>query len=65
MVLKYDRPLDYLNSQKGSRVMVKIRGQDQLIVGVLLTFDIHINILIYKDDHSTEFIKGDNIISIC
>ena len=65
MVLKYERPLDYLNSQKGSRIMVKIKGQDELIVGSLIAFDIHINLLIYKDDHSTEFIKGDNIISIC
>jgi small nuclear ribonucleoprotein (snRNP)-like protein len=63
-MINYERPLDFLNSQKGNRVIVKIKGQDKDVVGVLCSFDIHINILIYKDDGSIQFIKGDNLISI-
>jgi small nuclear ribonucleoprotein (snRNP)-like protein len=63
-MINYERPLDFLNSQKGNKVVVKIKGQEKDEVGALISFDIHINLLIYKDDGSIEFIKGDNVISI-
>lgn len=63
-MIKYDRPLDFLNAQKGNKVLVKIKGEEKDKVGALISFDIHINLLIYKDDGSIEFIKGDNVISI-
>ena len=58
-----ERPLDLLNALKGRNVLVRIKDQDVLIKGKLLAFDIHINIVL--DNGKLEFVRGDNIISIC
>lgn len=61
--MKIERPIDFLNELKGHRVIVKLKGSDNLLYGELITFDIHINLLVKCEDGLT-FIKGDNIISI-
>lgn len=63
MVKQIERPLDLLNELKGQIVLVKLKGQDELIRGRLEAFDIHINLIIFTD--KLEFIKGDNVISVC
>ncbi|MCW1301272.1 MAG: LSm family protein [Candidatus Nanoarchaeia archaeon] len=67
------RPLDVLNSAKGTRVMVDLKNGKQL-VGTLLAFDIHINIVLDDAEEIIEnetkrklgkiFVRGDTIISI-
>lgn len=59
-----ERPLDYLNSLKGQRILIKLRGTEVKIIGKLLAFDIHINLVLEKERGIIEFIKGDNILSI-
>lgn len=61
--MKIERPLDFLNDLKGHRVIIKLKGTDNMLSGELITFDIHINLLVKCEDGLT-FIKGDNIISI-
>lgn len=58
-----ERPLDLLNYLKEKNVIVRIKGQENLIMGRLIAFDIHINLVLYTTQ--LEFIKGDNIISVC
>ena len=58
-----ERPLDLLNNLKEENVIIRIKGQDELITGSLIAFDIHINLVIFTTQ--LEFIKGDNIISVC
>lgn len=61
--MEIERPLDFLNDLKGHRVIIKLKGTDNMLSGELITFDIHINLLVKCEDGLT-FIKGDNIISI-
>ncbi|HDN90863.1 MAG TPA: small nuclear ribonucleoprotein [Candidatus Aenigmarchaeota archaeon] len=67
------RPLDILNSAKGKRVLVELKNGKQL-VGVLLAFDIHINIVLDDAEEIFEnetkrklgkvFVRGDTIIAV-
>jgi small nuclear ribonucleoprotein (snRNP)-like protein len=73
MVNGIERPLDLLNNSKGKEVLVQLKG-DKQIVGTLLAFDIHINLVLdnIKEIESGEikrnlglgFLRGDTIIFI-
>jgi len=73
MVNGIERPLDLLNSSKGKEVLVQLKNDVQL-VGTLLAFDIHINVVIdnTKEIQNNEakrniglaFVRGDTIIFI-
>ena len=73
MVNGIERPLDLLNSSKGKEVLVQLKNDRQL-VGTLLAFDIHINIVIentkemsggeVKRNVGLTFLRGDTIIFI-
>ena len=73
MVNGIERPLDLLNTSKGKEILVQLKNDKQL-VGRLLAFDIHINIVLdnTKEMQSGElkrnigltFLRGDTIIFI-
>jgi small nuclear ribonucleoprotein len=73
MVNGIERPLDLLNSSKGKEVLVQLKNDVQL-VGTLLAFDIHINIVMdntkeiqnnqVKRNVGLAFVRGDTIIFI-
>ncbi|MBS3099871.1 small nuclear ribonucleoprotein [Candidatus Pacearchaeota archaeon] len=68
-----ERPLDLLNISKGKEILVQLKSEKQL-VGTLLAFDIHINIVLdnTKEMHGNEvkrnlgltFLRGDTIVFI-
>lgn len=61
--MNIERPLDFLNDHKGKEVLVILKNGSDPVKGILLAFDIHINIVleIKKKD---KFIRGDMIVSI-
>jgi len=73
MVNGIERPLDVLNNAKGKEVLVQLKNNRQM-VGTLLAFDIHINIVLDNakevSDEETKrnvgltFLRGDTIIFI-
>jgi small nuclear ribonucleoprotein len=73
MVNGIERPLDLLNNSKGKEVLVQLKG-DKQIVGTLLAFDIHINLVldnikeieggVTKRNLGLGFLRGDTIIFI-
>lgn len=73
MVNGIERPLDLLNISKGKEVLVHLKG-DKQVVGTLLAFDIHINLVLdnIKEMEDNEvkrklgltFLRGDTIIFI-
>jgi len=73
MVNGIERPLDLLNQSKGKEILVNLKSDTQL-VGTLLAFDIHINIVLdntkelekgeVKRKIGLAFIRGDTIIYI-
>ena len=73
MVNGIERPLDLLNNSKGNEVLVSLKG-DKQFVGVLLAFDIHINLVLdntkemqngeVKRNIGLTFLRGDTIIFI-
>jgi len=73
MVNGIDRPLDLLNISKNKEVLVQLKG-DKQIVGTLLAFDIHINLILdnakemagneMKKSIGLTFLRGDTIIFI-
>jgi small nuclear ribonucleoprotein len=68
-----ERPLDLLNSSKGKEILVQLKSEKQL-VGTLLAFDIHINIVLdnakemqnneLKRNIGLTFLRGDTIVFI-
>jgi small nuclear ribonucleoprotein (snRNP)-like protein len=73
MVNGIERPLDMLNHSKGKEILLQLKN-DKQIVGTLVAFDIHINLVL---DHAKEyennemkksigltFVRGDTIIYI-
>ena len=58
-----ERPLDFLNSLKGKKVIVVKKGGNPDIEGTLLAFDININLVIESSD-GTKFIRGDVIETV-
>lgn len=73
MVNGIDRPLDLLNQSKGKEVLVQLKNGKQL-VGTLMAFDIHINVVLdnakeVENGEQTKnfgrtFLRGDTIIFI-
>lgn len=73
MVSGIERPLDLLNQAKGKEVLIQLKG-DKQIVGTLLAFDIHINVVLsntrelengdLKRNIGMVFIRGDTIVYI-
>jgi len=73
MVNGIERPLDLLNNSKGKQVLVQLKNDKQL-VGTLVAFDIHVNIVMdnAKEMENNEvkrsigltFLRGDTIIFI-
>ncbi|MGV8152427.1 MAG: LSM domain-containing protein [Candidatus Nanoarchaeia archaeon] len=73
MVNGIERPLDVLNNAKGKEVLIQLKNNRQ-IVGTLLAFDIHINVVIdnakeildndSKRNIGLTFLRGDTIIFI-
>ncbi len=73
MTNNIERPLDLLNQSKGKEMIVQLKNDKQL-VGVLLAFDIHINIVLdnareiengeIKKHLGLTFVRGDTIIYI-
>ena len=73
MVNGIERPLDVLNNAKGKEVLVQLKNNRQM-VGRLLAFDIHINIVLENAKEIIEsedrrsvgltFLRGDTIIFI-
>lgn len=73
MANNIERPLDLLNQSKGKEVLVYLKNGKQ-IVGILLAFDIHVNIALnntkelenneVKRNLGLVFIRGDTIIYI-
>lgn len=57
-----ERPLDLLGELKQKKVKVTFKDGKE-IEGKLLTFDIHINIIL-QGERIPSFYRGDNIISI-
>jgi small nuclear ribonucleoprotein (snRNP)-like protein len=68
-----ERPLDLLNQSKGKEILVQLKSDRQL-VGTLIAFDIHINIVLsntrevvngeIKRNIGLGFIRGDTIVFI-
>jgi len=68
-----ERPLDLLNQSKGKEILVCLKN-NKLLVGKLLAFDIHINIVLdetkeledgeVRKNIGLTFIRGDTIIYI-
>lgn len=68
-----ERPLDLLNKARGKEILVQLKNEKQ-VVGTLLAFDIHINIVMdnVKEIENNEikrsigltFLRGDTIIFI-
>lgn len=73
MVNGIERPLDLLNNSKDREVLVHLKGDKQL-VGTLLAFDIHINLVLdnvkqmegggVTKSLGLTFLRGDTIIYI-
>jgi len=73
MVNGIERPLDLLNVSKGKDILIQLKG-DKQVVGTLLAFDIHINVVLdntkelvnneQKRNLGLTFIRGDTIVFI-
>jgi len=73
MVNGIERPLDMLNHSKGKEILLQLKN-DKQIVGTLLAFDIHINLVLdnakefvnneMKKSVGLTFVRGDTIIYI-
>lgn len=68
-----ERPLDMLNQSKGKEILLQLKN-DKQIVGKLVAFDIHINLVLdnakelengeLKRNIGLTFVRGDTIIFI-
>lgn len=68
-----ERPLDMLNQSKGKEILLQLKN-DKQIVGKLVAFDIHINLVLdnakelvnneIKRSLGLAFVRGDTIIYI-
>lgn len=56
-----ERPLDMLNQNKGLLVMVGLKTEKRPLFGILIAFDININLVIELRDKKLKFIKGDSV----
>jgi len=68
-----ERPLDMLNQSKGKEILLQLKN-DKQVVGTLVAFDIHINLVLenakefvnneMKKSMGLTFVRGDTIIYI-
>ena len=67
-----ERPLDMLNQSKGKEILLQLKN-DKQIVGTLVAFDIHINLVLenaeIKEAEVTKkfpklFVRGDMILFV-
>ena len=68
-----ERPLDMLNQSRGKEILLQLKS-DKQIVGTLVAFDIHINLVLdnakelengeMKKSIGLTFVRGDTIIYI-
>jgi len=68
-----ERPLDMLNQSKGKEILLQLKNEKQ-VVGTLVAFDIHINLVLenakefvnneMKKSIGLTFVRGDTIIYI-
>lgn len=68
-----ERPLDMLNHSRGKEILLQLKN-DRQIVGKLVAFDIHINLVLdnakelvngeVKKSLGLAFVRGDTIIYI-
>jgi len=68
-----ERPFDLLNQSKGKEVIIQLKG-DKELVGTLVAFDTHINVVLEntkevegghtKKNIGLTFLRGDTIIYI-
>lgn len=73
MAYGIERPLDMLNQSKGKEILLQLKN-DKQIVGTLVAFDIHINLVLdnakelvngeLKKSVGLTFVRGDTIIYI-
>jgi len=73
MVHGIERPLDMLNQSKGKEILLQLKS-DKQVVGTLVAFDIHINLVLenakelengeLKRSIGLTFVRGDTIIYI-
>ncbi len=73
MANSIERPLDMLNASRGKEILLQLKN-DKQIVGTLVAFDIHINIVLdnakelenneIKRNIGLTFVRGDTIIFI-
>lgn len=73
MVNGIERPLDLLNSSKGKEILIQLKNDRQL-VGTLLAFDMHINVVldnakeivnnVVKRNLALAFVRGNTILYI-
>ena len=69
--MEIERPLDLLKKYRGKEVIIRCK-EDKIYRGILVCFDIHINLIIDKtkktdDDEAslgTSFIRGENVCLI-
>ena len=59
-----ERPLDLLNKLKGHNVKIRLKNKEEALEGVLLAFDLFINVCIELTNTKQMFIKGDIIETI-
>jgi len=55
-----ERPLDLLNNLKGKEVSIVLKNEESPIWGILLAFDVHIN-LVVEIKKKYRFIRGEVI----
>lgn len=56
-----ERPLDMLNANKGTLVMVGMKSEKRPVYGKLIAFDIHVNLVLELKDKKLKFIKGESV----
>lgn len=58
-----ERPLDLLNNLKSKPVLVLVKGKGERISGILVAFDIHVNLVLEIEGKLT-FIRGESVIEV-
>jgi len=59
-----NRPLDFLDGLRGKEVEVTLKEGD-MVVGFLVAFDIHINLVLRQKELKKEiFVRGDTIVFV-
>lgn len=68
MIQQIERPLDLLNALRGKKVLIRCKAYKEYdLEGVLITFDIHINLVIEVFENKRKilrFVRGDNVLFV-